>query len=220
MVRSMRCLLRQFGHRAWLYVDDLLLLFRSAEHRQATCLTVAFLTILNAPVSWKKAQTGSKATWCGWSFDFFTESLHLHAPKLEKLREQLSRLAQGKKVPRKKLEAALGLLMWATSTPPYRDLHCGTGTLKQIHAPQWQHFLDAWDSQAKVIAQPIGLWPSLGGQNYQAWLLRHLLQGKSSTSPALAQEPVDPHPRPFAFRGSPTRRSKASFALVKHLFRT
>ena len=173
LVRSMHCLLRQFGHRAWLYVDDLLLLLCSAQRKQATCVTVAFLTVLHAPVSWKKAQTGSKATWCGRSFDFSTESLRLRAPKLEKLREQLSRLAQGKKVPRKKLEAALGLLMWATRTCPhlrpymaplYRDLRSGAGTLKQTHVPQWQHFLDALDNQAEVIAQPVGLWLPLGAK--------------------------------------------------------
>ena len=48
--------------------------------------------------------------------------------------------------------------------PLYRDLHSGSGTLKQIHAPQWQSFLDSLDSQANVIAQPAGLWLPLGAK--------------------------------------------------------
>ena len=48
--------------------------------------------------------------------------------------------------------------------PLYRDLHSGSGTLKQIHAPQWQNFLDALDERATVIAQPIGLWLPLGAK--------------------------------------------------------
>ena len=166
-------MLQSFGHRAWLYVDDLLLLFRTAELAQDTCMTVALLSIINAPVSWKKAQVGPLATWCGWTFNFALETLHLHEPKLQKLREQLSRIANAKKVSRKQLEATLGLLMWATSTcqhlppymaPVYRDSHSGADTLKQIHAPQWQSFLDALDDKATVISQPGGLWLPLKGK--------------------------------------------------------
>ena len=107
----------KFSHRAWLNVDDLLLLFCSAEHARATGRTVAFLSVLNAPVSWKKAQVGRTATWCRWTFDFSLESLRLHAPKLLKLREQLARVAQSKKIPRKKLgaHARTFVLIWRRS---------------------------------------------------------------------------------------------------------
>ena len=33
---------------------------------------------LNAPISWKKAQVGRGITWCGWTFDFETETVHEH----------------------------------------------------------------------------------------------------------------------------------------------
>ena len=167
LTRILRRMLQRFGHCAWLYVDDLLLLFRSADHCAGTCMAIALLSIVNAPVSWKKAQVGEPATWCGWTFSFAFETVHLREPKLRKLREQFARIAQAKKTSRKQLEAALGLLMWATSTCPhlrpymaplYRDLHGGSGTLKQIHAPQWQSFLDSLSEKAIVIAQPAGLW--------------------------------------------------------------
>ena len=96
-------MLQALGRRAWLYVDDLLLLFRSAEHAPATALTIAFLSIL------KKAQVGHAATWCGWTFDFSVESLHLPAPKVQKLREQLARIAQSK-APKKEVGSRFGAL--------------------------------------------------------------------------------------------------------------
>ena len=153
--------------RSWLYVDDLLALFQQHQLAEGVCLIIALLASINAPISWKKAQVGDGITWCGWSFNFAYETIHLADSKLAKLREQLQQLLHGKKLLRKRLEATLGLLMWATCTcqhlrpymaPLYRDLHSAAGTLKLIHPQFWQPFLDALDPSAKVIAQPPGLW--------------------------------------------------------------
>ena len=75
--------------------------------------------------------------------------------------------------------------MWATSTcqhlrpcraPLYRDLHSAAGTLKLIHPPMWQHFLDALDDTAKVARQPVGLWLPIKAQVIRAG--SHELQSK------------------------------------------
>ena len=83
------------------------------------------------------------------------------------MRGQLQQLLQGRKLQCKKLEATLGLLMWATSTcvrirpclaSLYRDLRSAAGTLKLIHPQFWQPLLDCLDDSAKVTAHPPGLW--------------------------------------------------------------
>ena len=80
---------------------------------------------------------------------------------------QLQALTRSRKILRNKLEALLGLLMWATSlcqhlrawlAPLYRGLRSSAGTLKQVHVAQWHDFLDALDESAKVCKQPAGLW--------------------------------------------------------------
>ncbi|OLP74596.1 hypothetical protein AK812_SmicGene45817, partial [Symbiodinium microadriaticum] len=128
-------------HRAWLYVGDLLLLLRLSESEAGAALTVALLGALNAPISWKKAQFAQQVVWCGWKFCFASESVELVANKLLKLREQLQALRAAHKVPRKSLEAALGLLNWATTfskTPtgswlPRNAQLLEVGALKEIH---------------------------------------------------------------------------------------
>ena len=106
-------------------------------------------------------------TWCGWTFHFDQETVHLTAEKLQRLRAQLADFRNSKKILLKKLESALGPLMWSTSTCKhlrpylaalYKDLHSAKGTLKQIHPQQWQPFLDALNSEACVARQPLGVW--------------------------------------------------------------
>ena len=101
------------------------------------------------------------------------KTVQLAAGKLEKLQTQLQELARSRKIPRKLLERALGLLMWATTTCPqlrpylaplYRDLHSGRGTLHSIHASSWQTFLDALDNEAVVRSKPAGMWLPLGAK--------------------------------------------------------
>ena len=123
MLRITHALLSTFSHRAWLYVDDLLaLLCRHSMPQQVTLITF-FLSAINAPMSWRKAQLGHVVTWCGWTLHTDLEASHLAIGKLSKLQEQLETLARSKKLPRKHLERALGLLMWATSTCALEAIH-------------------------------------------------------------------------------------------------
>ena len=87
--------------------------------------------------------------------------------KLAKLRDQLDKLANSKKILRKFLESSLGLLMWAPSTsqrlrpylaPLYKDLRSSNGTLHQIHARDWRRFRDSLSPTAVVTTPPPGMW--------------------------------------------------------------
>ena len=167
LTRLLRGVLSSAPHRAWLYVDDLLLLLTKFRLKEDLAVVVAFLAVLGVPILWRKAQLSAEITWCGWIFNFDMETVHLTQEKLAKLRKQLSELSASKKLLRKKLESSLGLLMWATSrarhlrpylAPLYKDLHSAKGALKQIHHSQWQPFLDSLNQEATVCRQPIGVW--------------------------------------------------------------
>ena len=166
LTRIAHDLLASEPRHMWLYVDDLLTLPQQQNCTRPACILLAFLSCINAPISWKRAQLGAEVVWCGWSFSFSLETLHLSESKLAKLR-QLKAMHGSRKVQRKLLEAALGLLMWATSTCPhlrpymaplYRDLRSAAGTLKLIHPCMWQSLLSALDDSARVAKQPPGLW--------------------------------------------------------------
>ena len=172
-LRVVRTLLRQHGHKAWLYVDDLLAMLAQASWQQQVIIITFFISAINAPISWKKAQLGSRITWCGWTFHLDIEALRLVEGKLSKLREQLAKLARSKKIPRKHLESTLGLLMWATSAcrhlrpylaPLYKDLRSGNGTLHQVFARDWQRFRDSLTPDAVLAHQPAGLWVTAGSK--------------------------------------------------------
>ena len=144
-------------------------------------LVVALLAALKAPISWKKAQFASEATWCGWHFCTDTETIELVQGKLAKLREQLSKLRQLSKVPRKSLEAVLGLLNWATSmskhlrpfmAPLYKDLHSAKGTLHSISPSMWQAFYDTLDPSGKLARTPLGSWLPRNAQLLEVGVLK------------------------------------------------
>ena len=105
---------KHLPRRAWLYVDDLLLLLSKAQLQDSACLVIAPLSILGVPIcpiSWRKAQLGAKVTWCGWTFQFDHETVRLTTEKLAKLRQHLLDLQQSEKILRKKLESSLACLM-------------------------------------------------------------------------------------------------------------
>ena len=167
ITRVLHALLSKHSHKAWLYVDDLLAMLARSSWEDQVVFIICLLSALHAPISWRKAQLGNTITWCGWTFHLDLECLHLVHAKLAKLRDQLSRLANSKKILRKFLESSLGLLMWATSTcqhlrpylaPLYKDLHSSNGTLHQIHARDWHRFRDSLSNDAVVTAQPPGMW--------------------------------------------------------------
>ena len=173
ILRCMHALLGRYPHKAWLYVDDLLCMLRTAQSEQCAALIVALLAALHAPISWKKAQFSTSVTWCGWTFCTATETIELVPTKLRKLREQLQALQRKSKIPRKELEAVLGLLNWATSiskhlrpfmAPLYKDLHSGQGTLHSIAPSAWQAFYDCLDSAGQLSRTPPGSWLPRNGR--------------------------------------------------------
>ena len=138
ITRILHALLSKHGHKAWLCVDDLLAMLARSSWEDQVVLITCLLSALHAPISWRKAQLGNVITWCGWTFHLDLECLHLVQAKLAKLRDQLDKLANSKKILPKFLESSLGLLMWATSTCPhlrpylaplYKDLRSSNGTL-------------------------------------------------------------------------------------------
>ena len=130
LLRIAHALLQQHSHKAWLYVDDLLAMLAQVSWQEQAVLLTFFISAINAPISWKKAQLGHCITWCGWTFHLDIEALHLVEGKLAKLRDQLHRLAKSKKILRKHLESTLGLLMWPPALASTCDhtLHRSTKT--------------------------------------------------------------------------------------------
>ena len=179
---------------------------------------------------WKKAQIGHGIAWYGWSFDFSTETIHLAQSKLDKLRLQLQHLLQGRNMQRKKLEATLGLLMWATNTCPrirpylaplYRDLGSAAGTFKLeylIHPQFWQSLLDSLGDSAKVIANPPGLWLPVKATAKVIFAgnapVRLDVKTRPSQSHSSGQRYLDTRSRPVETRGSPWHRKQIRSALA------
>ena len=111
---------------------------------------ILMLTCLGALISWKKASIGDSLVWCGWRFNFAYETVELCAAKRDKLRLQIQDLLSRSKVPRKDLEACIGLLMWATNisqvlkpylAPLYRLLTSPPGANFSIAPRMWPAFL-------------------------------------------------------------------------------
>ena len=163
LLRIARSRLASQPHKAWLYVDDLLAaLLRSSGDLQLGLLVTLFVC-LKSPISWKKAALGDSLIWCGWKFNFRSETVRLEPDKLLKLAQQIQALLAAKKVTKKALQSCLGLLNWATSislhlrsytAPLYSDLHSPPGTLHNIPPRMWQRFLFSLDSKA-VVTKPL-----------------------------------------------------------------
>ena len=119
------------------------------------------------------------------------------------------------KMQRKKLEATLGLPMWATSTCPhirpylaplYEDLHSAAGALKLIHPQFWQPLLDSWDDGAGIIAQPPGPWLPVKAKVIFAGNAPIKCKAdlpKVTPAQSSARGNVDTHSRPIAHRSAP-----------------
>ena len=195
LLRLLHRLMAPEPHKAWLYVDDLLLSLLHCRAPQQLAFVVAYLSLIGAPISWKKASFGPSIIWCGWQFCFRTETVCLAQPKLDKLRAQLLQLLQHKRVPRKELEACLGLLMWATSISPhlrcftapiYSDLHSPPGTCYPVPPRSWSQFLWCLDASCKITKDASSF--------------------SSHCMPKLSRSPSGPK-RTFGLFRPPTRRS-------------
>ena len=166
ITRILHASLAQHPHRAWLYVDDLLAaLLRTSAH-ESLLILVLLLSSLGAPISWKKAYVGDSLVWCGWKFNFAYETVELCAAKRVKLSTQIQSLLSKPKVPRKDLEACVGLLMWATNislvlrpylAPLYRLLNSPPGANYSIAPRMWPLFLHCLDSRAVFVREAMGL---------------------------------------------------------------
>ena len=166
ITRILHASLAPFPHRAWLYVDDLLAaLLRTSAH-ESLLIIVLLLSCLGAPISWKKASVGDSLIWCGWKFNFAYETVELCAAKRMKLSAQIQGLLSKPKVPRKDLEACIGLLMWATNislvlrpyiAPLYRLLNSPPGANYSIAPRMWPLFLHCLDSRAVFVREAMGL---------------------------------------------------------------
>ena len=227
ILRCMHALLGRYPHKAWLYVDDLLCMLRTAQSEQGAALIIALLAALHAPISWKKAQFSTSVTWCGWVFSTATETVELVSSKLRKLREQLHALQRKSKIPRKELEAVLGLLNWATSiskhlrpfmAPLYKDLHSGQGTLHSIAPAAWQAFYDCLDATAQLSRTPTGSWLPRNGRVLEVGSLKISCKEDAPKVPPSHKHSwvriFDPH------RGDIHLRQESKFVLecLRHCF--
>ena len=165
------------GHRAWLYVDDLLLVSKESFFRETVWSCVIFLMLLNTPISWKKAQLGRHITWIGWDFNLNHLTVELTPDKLGKVATAIQEILQEKVVSAKQLEQLLGLLIWFTAVarhlrphlaPLYKDLYSPAATLVSIPAASWQSFLGCLSDKAVVIHPHPHFHFPLGGRVVEA----------------------------------------------------
>ena len=169
-------LLHQFlhsGHRGWIYVDDILLLFRRTSFTKQVTLAVLFLLLINTPISWRKAQLGDCVTWTGWDFNFRFDTVQLTASKVTKLLGLLQDVLAKKQAKAKALETTLGMLIWFTSVARflrpqladiYRCLHSPPAALYSVPAQFWAEFLSVLNDAAVVISASPSLALPLGGR--------------------------------------------------------
>ena len=167
-MRHIHSLLSFMPHKAWLYVDDILAALWRAQAREGLTIMVIFMQVINAPISWKKAQCEACIQWCGWEINFDYDTIKLSQTKILKLLQLITELLQTSKVCRKLLERTIGLMVWASSislhlrphlAPLYADLY---GSQYAVPAPLWQTFRSALSNNLQLPACPSGLHPAGG----------------------------------------------------------
>ena len=158
LLHQVHHILSLMPHKAWLYVDDLL------SAIDGLALLIIFMQVINAPISWKKAQCQACITWCGWDVNFDYDTIQLTKGKISKLQEQIAELLRQPKACRKLLERTIGLLVWATSislhlrpylAPLYSDLNSPPGSQYAIPAPIWQIFRSSLTDQLQMHTCPV-----------------------------------------------------------------
>ena len=160
-------------HRAYLYVDDLLILTPSSRTPETVWLTVVFLMLLGTPLSWKKAQVGHQISWIGWFFDLQFLTVELMEEKVTKLRHAMQSVLQHPTVTTKQMEQLLGMLIWFTAiakhlrphlSPLYKCLYSPPATLFSIPAASWSAFIGCLDSTATLVRQHPHFFLPIGGK--------------------------------------------------------
>ena len=164
LLRQVHHILSLMPHKAWLYVDDLLAALWRPSAIDGLALLIIFMQVINAPISWKKAQCQACITWCGWDVNFDYDTIQLTKGKISKLQEQIAELLRQPKACRKLLERTIGLLVWATSislhlrpylAPLYSDLNSPPGSQYAIPAPIWQIFRSSLTDQLQMHTCPV-----------------------------------------------------------------
>ena len=173
LLRQVHHILSLMPHKAWLYVDDLLAALWRPSAMDGLALLIIFMQVINAPISWKKAQCQVCITWCGWDVNFDYDTIQLTKSKISKLQEQIAELLSQPKACRKLLERTIGLLVWATSislhlrpylAPLYSDLNSPPGSQYAIPAPIWQIFRSSLTDQLQLHTCPVGLYIPTGSK--------------------------------------------------------
>ena len=149
-------------HKAWLYVDDLMLWAPNTHFEDVIWCTIVFLILLGTPISWNKAQVGPHITWIGWCFNLQHYSVQLVPSKVDKLQLLIQSLLSAETVTHKQLEQVLGSLIWFTAIAKhlrphlaaiYKNLYSPPATLFSIPAASWTAFVHCLDDSA-TITQP------------------------------------------------------------------
>ena len=155
-------LLHQFlgaPHKAWLYVDDLMLWAPNGHFQQMTWTALVFLMLLGTPISWQKAQIGTQITWIGWIFDLQCYTVQLVDDKVQRILQVINEVVSAKTVAGKTMEQLLGMLIWFTAiakhlrphlAPLYKNLYAPPATLFSIPAASWSAFVDSLDQQGII----------------------------------------------------------------------
>ena len=173
LMRHIHSLLSFMPHKAWLYVDDILAALWRAQAREGLTIMVIFMQVINAPISWKKAQCEACIQWCGWEINFDYDTIKLSQNKILKLLQLIAELLQTPKVCRKLLERTIGLMVWASSislhlrphlAPLYADLYSPPGSQYAVPAPLWQTFRSALSHDLQLPACPSGLFIPTGAR--------------------------------------------------------
>ena len=160
-------------HKAWLYVDDLMMWAPNSHFRQMTWTVVVFLMLLGTPLSWKKAQLGTQILWIGWIFDLHHYTVQLVDTKIARLLSLIQDALDAHQVSAKTMEQLLGMLIWFTAiakhlrphlAPLYKNLYAPPATLFSIPAASWAAFVSSLDSKGYIRqAHPHFAFP-LGGR--------------------------------------------------------
>ena len=214
LLRQVHHILSLMPHKAWLYVDDLLAALWRPSAMDGLALLIIFMQVINAPISWKKAQCQACITWCGWDVNFDYDTIQLTKGKISKLQEQIAELLSQPKACRKLLERTIGLLVWATSislhlrpylAPLYSDLNSPPGSQYAIPAPIWQIFHSSLTDQLQLHTCPVGLYIPTGSK-----ILEYRGYRKSQPQPRLnSSEPQTPRQHTPVYAGKVLKASTA-----------
>ena len=124
-------------HFLAMYVDDALALFHRSSAPLCASILLCLSVAINLPLSWKKIRLGTEIKWIGWEIALTsTPRATLPIDKKCRLETVLGLLScKGRKIARKELEKATGLLSWfATGVRCLRPWLCHFYQL--LHSPK------------------------------------------------------------------------------------